>query len=149
MAVLLPAKYVGYPTGKTLYLYPTNAPISNFAAVDSLRVAFPETEAELYAANIDALISLQWVAFDATGQASEWVPAWSDAILDASWDFTEEWNRSLAEADEVIEERAGVYVRAIYARGTSTELLPIKGAEQPGGAPLTNPVTQQLAGFRE
>ena len=57
--------------------------------------------------------------------------------------------RKLAEADAIIEEEGGVQVINLYERGTSTKLVPTKSAKQPGGAALTNPVTQQLAGYRE
>ena len=56
---------------------------------------------------------------------------------------------ALGESDENIELRSGAYSKVLYQRGTNTELLPIKPALQPGGDPLTNPATQQLAGFRE
>ncbi len=57
--------------------------------------------------------------------------------------------RKLAEADQIIEELAGVQVLRTYQRGTSTELLPAKSAKQPGGAALTDPTTERLAGYRE
>ena len=57
--------------------------------------------------------------------------------------------RAIAEGDPVVELSAGVYKYRVYRRATNTLLIPEKEVEQPGGAALSNPATQRLAGYRE
>lgn len=57
--------------------------------------------------------------------------------------------QALLEADQLLVLDAGVWKLRTYARGTLTEIVPEKTAKQPGGANLTDPTTQLLAGYTQ
>ena len=57
--------------------------------------------------------------------------------------------QAVLEADQVLVNDAGVWKLKTYARGTTTEIVPAKTAKQPGGATLTDPTTQLLAGYTQ
>ena len=52
-------------------------------------------------------------------------------------------------ADPIIVLDGVKQVLKTYKRGTSTELIPSKDAYKPDGTLLTNPITEQLAGYRQ
>lgn len=64
-------------------------------------------------------------------------------------DFQKPASRDLQEADQILEDVAGIQKLKTYKKGTSTELMTAKTAKQPGGGDLTTPTTQLLAGYRE
>lgn len=55
----------------------------------------------------------------------------------------------IVEADQILEDDSGTQKLKTYERGTTTELIPAKTAKQPGGADLTTPTTQLLAGYEQ
>lgn len=57
--------------------------------------------------------------------------------------------RKLSEADVILVDSSGVQVLKTYERGTTTELIPTKTAKKTGGADLTDPTTERLAGYSE
>jgi len=55
----------------------------------------------------------------------------------------------LGASDRILEDVSGVQKLKTYEKGTPNELIPAKTAKQPGGATLTDPSIQRLAGYRE
>jgi hypothetical protein len=57
--------------------------------------------------------------------------------------------QALAEADVIlVGDGVGGYILKTYVRGTTTPLIPDKRPKTPSGANLTDPSTQELAGYR-
>ncbi|MCC7334450.1 MAG: hypothetical protein IT422_05120 [Pirellulaceae bacterium] len=136
-----------YPTGGTLRLYPADiAPTTENWA--EYKVPMPEGTAEMvgvYSGAVDPSVSEKWVVFPSDSAPG----GYATKLVGVLFDLTESLVHDLLEADPIIELAGGVQVLRIYKRGTSTELIPAKFAKQPGGAALTDPTTQRLAGYRE
>lgn len=162
-----PISLTGYPTGATIYVFPSSQSLADWTTYRVLMVEGTGDDAGLYTASVDPANGTEWLAFVGSSQ-----PTWADAILGVVFSIENSAEvvaaikadsvlgtagmvadvtavRKLSEGDEIIELESGVYKRNIYERGTNTKVIPSKGAKQPGGDALTNPATQQLAGFRE
>lgn len=136
---------LGYTTGATLYAFPVGQSLASWS---TYRVLFTEgsgANAGRYTASVIPASGTQWVVFVGATQPA----SWADAVPTLAFDVASEFVKMLAESDQILEDVAGVQKLKTYQRGTSTELLTAKTAKQPGGANLTDPATQRLAGYRE
>ncbi len=155
-----------YPTGSTnLYAYYVGRTLASYVADKVLFVERSAPDLGIYDATVDETKGTSLRLFVGATQPA----SWADAVVGVGWDlllaaFKADadlgtatgglvanvlQSKDIAEADPIIELSSGVQVLRTYKRGTSDELIPAKAAKQPGGAALTNPATQQLAGFRE
>lgn len=88
----------------------------------------------------DGAVSIIW-------DTGETIPIYATEAFDLLSNVTT--IRKLQEADRILEDVGGVQKLKTYEKGTDTELITAKTAKQPGGAALTNPATQRLAGYQE